>query len=76
MSETAIKNRRPFGFSNNNSVFEQRQRRLESKRAKNSQNRKKGTNSNTTDAEAPKCVNNENYYNMKMKEQQKTLKNL
>eukprot|EP00943_MAST-04B_sp_MAST-4B-sp1_P003592 g3592.t1 len=69
MPETAIKNRRPFGFSNNNSVFEQRQRRLESKRANNSQSRKKG-NSNTTDAEAPKYVNNENYYNKKMQEQQ------
>ena len=73
MSESNLKNRRPFGFSNNNSVFEQRQRRLESKKVNAGGNNKSRNNSNKNLGKAtkiPNDFNNENYYNAKVQQHQ------
>ena len=73
MSESNLKNRRPFGFSNNNSIFEQRQRRLDSKKVNAGGNNKSRNNSNKNLGKAtkiPNDFNNENYYNAKAQQHQ------
>ena len=72
MPESNLKNRRPFGFSNNNNVFEQRQRRLESKKVNAGSNNRSRNNSNKNLGKAtkiPNDFNNENYYNAKVEQQ-------
>ena len=73
MSESNLKNRRPFGFSNNNNVFEQRQRRLESKKVNAGGNNRSRNNSNKNLGKAtkiPNDFNNENNYNAKVQQHQ------
>ena len=64
MAESKMKHRRPFGFSSNNSVFEQRQRRLETKRNKaDGTKRRQRSQAAGGRSISPSGENIENFYN-------------